>query len=165
MSTTLSLPDLEHVIATEPCLLVWFDRAARPASYTFALTMQRFAEQLPSGVRVVRINDESDALARRYGLHGWPELLLFKDGKKVHHIVGIVDLSTLFLWALPFITTSITDVRRFHRQIFRDAPTAFPLYWQDDEVANRLAEEETARRRTSVRVGRDRQYQRAGTGR
>lgn len=107
--------ELERVLAQAPIPYVaWFDGTAETGGTSFVGfpdVMERFAVRLRSVARVVLINVEVwDGTAARYGVFGSPELVLFKDGKKIAHQIGTATLAGLSLWARPYLTGSTTAV-------------------------------------------------------
>ena len=52
--------------------------------------------ELKDKVKVVKINtDENIDTAKDYGISGLPSLLIFKDGKAVERLVGLMQKSTI----------------------------------------------------------------------
>ena len=60
---------------------------------------------------MVLINVEVwDGTAARYGVIGSPELVLFKDGRKIAQHIGTAPLTGLLLWARPLLAGSTIAV-------------------------------------------------------
>jgi hypothetical protein len=106
---------LERAIARASTPYVaWFDGTSETGGMSFvgfSEVMERFALHLWPVARVVLVNVEIwDGTAARYGVIGSPELLLFKNGKKIAHHIGIATLPGLRLWASPHLTGSTIAV-------------------------------------------------------
>jgi hypothetical protein len=100
--------ELERVVACASTPHVaWFDGTAETGGMSFvgfSDVMERFAVRLRSVARVVLVNVEVwDGTAARYDVIGSPELVLFKDGKKIAHHIGTATLAELLLWASPYV--------------------------------------------------------------
>ena len=95
--------------------IAWFDGTAETGGMSFAAfaeVMERFALRLRSVARVVLVNVEVwDGTASRYGVIGSPELILFKDGRKIAHQIGTATLAELLTWARPYVAASSTATR------------------------------------------------------
>jgi thioredoxin-like negative regulator of GroEL len=107
--------ELERAIARAcPPYVAWFDGTAETGGMSFVGfvdVMERFAVHLRSIARVVLINVEVwDGTAARYGVIGSPELVLFKDGRKIAHHIGTAPLAGLLLWARPLLAGSTIAV-------------------------------------------------------
>lgn len=58
--------------------------------------VDELARQYPGQLKVVKINvDENNEIASQYGIRSIPTLMLFKGGKRVETLVGVVAKSTL----------------------------------------------------------------------
>jgi hypothetical protein len=100
--------ELERAIARASIPYVaWFDGTSETGGTSFVgfpEVMDRFALDLRPVARVVLINVEVwDGTAAQYGVIGSPELLLFKNGKKIAHHIGTATLAALRLWASPHL--------------------------------------------------------------
>jgi thioredoxin-like negative regulator of GroEL len=108
MIEALDGSQLARAIATEPCLLVWFDGTPDGFGHAcsrFVPTMQRFAQHLSGKARVVLVDVDlwyDTALEQSGG--GAPDLVLFKHGKQVARHSGMATLSELLLWVSPHVT-------------------------------------------------------------
>ena len=61
-----------------------------------APTVEQLADEHAGKFRVGKLNvDDNRATAMQYGVRGLPTLLVFKDGKVVEQIVGVVPKHTL----------------------------------------------------------------------
>ncbi len=55
-----------------------------------APVVEQLAGEYAGRLRAVKVNvDESQAVARRYGIHSIPTLALFQQGKEVRRLVGV----------------------------------------------------------------------------
>lgn len=58
--------------------------------------LEEVANELGDKVKVVKINtDENIDTAKAYSISGLPSLLVFKDGKAVERLVGLMPRSTI----------------------------------------------------------------------
>jgi hypothetical protein len=93
--------------------IAWFDGTAETGGTSFvgfSEVMERFALHLRPVARVVLVNVEVwDDTATRYGVIGSPELLLFKNGKKIAHHIGTATFVGLRLWASPHFAGSTIE--------------------------------------------------------
>jgi hypothetical protein len=108
--------ELERAIAwASTPYIAWFDGTSETGGTSFvgfAEVMERFAFHLRPVAQVALINVEVwDRTAARYGVIGSPELLLFKNGKKVAHQIGTATLAGLRLWASPHLARSTIEGR------------------------------------------------------
>jgi hypothetical protein len=117
--------ELERAVAwASTPYVAWFDGTSETGGTSFvgfSEVMERFALHLRPVARVVLVNVEVwDGTAARYGVIGSPELLLFKNGKKVAHHIGTATLAGLRLWASPHLARSMIGDRArpsFHRDL------------------------------------------------
>lgn len=58
--------------------------------------LDRLANERGDDIRIVKVNvDELSGLARRYHIQAIPTLMIFQDGKKMTHLVGLQSLEDL----------------------------------------------------------------------
>ena len=58
--------------------------------------LEEVANELGDKVKIVKINtDENIDTAKAYSISGLPSLLVFKDGKAVERLVGLMPRSTI----------------------------------------------------------------------
>ena len=58
--------------------------------------LEELATELSGKVTITKVNvDDNDAIAAEYGVRAIPTMLLFKDGKQVDQIVGIMPKDAL----------------------------------------------------------------------
>lgn len=58
--------------------------------------LEEVAKEMDGKVRVAKLDvDSNQATAQKYGIMSIPSLLFFKDGKKVHQMVGAVPKAQL----------------------------------------------------------------------
>jgi thioredoxin 2 len=55
--------------------------------------------ELEGRVRFAKVNtDDAPMLARRFGVRGIPTLVLFRDGREVKRMSGVIDARSLARW-------------------------------------------------------------------
>ena len=58
--------------------------------------LEELATELDGQVTITKVNvDENDTIAAEYGVRAIPTMLLFKDGKQVDQIVGMIPKDAL----------------------------------------------------------------------
>lgn len=81
----------EEVINSELPVLVDFWAAWCGPCRAVAPVLEELSEEKAGQLRIVKVDiDENPALAQKYGIQSIPNMILFKDGKPVHQIVGAV---------------------------------------------------------------------------
>jgi thioredoxin len=61
-----------------------------------APALDRLAEEFAGQIKIVKVDvDQSDSLARRYGISGIPTLLLFQRGRIQDTVVGLISPQAL----------------------------------------------------------------------
>ena len=64
-----------------------------------APAFERAALELDGRARFAKVNtDEAPMLARRFGVRGIPTLVLFRDGREVKRVSGLMDARSLARW-------------------------------------------------------------------
>ena len=80
----------DEVVNSElPALVDFWAEWCAPCK-SIAPIVEELAEEYQSKVKIGKLNvDENPKTATQYGIRGIPTLLLFKDGKVVHQLVGV----------------------------------------------------------------------------
>jgi len=79
----------QAVLSSDVPVLVDFWAPWCGPCHSIAPTLDRLAEQYAGQIRVAKVNvDENPGAARTYGAMSIPLLMMFKDGKPVHRLVG-----------------------------------------------------------------------------
>jgi thioredoxin 2 len=69
--------------------------------------IEELASDYANGVKVAKLNvDENPATAAQYGIRSIPTMLLFKDGKLVHRLVGVLPKEEIEKNLLSIIKTN-----------------------------------------------------------
>ena len=69
--------------------------------------IEELASDYANGVKVAKLNvDENPVTASQYGIHSIPTMLLFKDGKLVHRLVGDLPKEEIEKSLLSIIKTN-----------------------------------------------------------
>lgn len=80
----------EQVVkSSSPTLVDFWAEWCAPCK-SIAPVVEELAEKYDGKVKIGKLNvDENPKTATQYGIRGIPTLLLFKDGKVVHQMVGV----------------------------------------------------------------------------
>lgn len=66
--------------------------------------IEAVSQELNDKLTVMKMNtDENPEVATQMGIRGIPTMILFKDGKEVHRLVGLRDRSALKSELSPFL--------------------------------------------------------------
>jgi len=89
----------ERVIKSEKLVLVDFWAAWCPPCRAMAPTLEALAKEMDEQFDVVKVdieaNADNSALARDHGVQGIPNMQLFRGGKHVDTIIGLVPRTVL----------------------------------------------------------------------
>lgn len=84
----------KKVIQSDKLVLVDFWANWCPPCRAMAPSLHDIASDLDDVVDVVKVNleesSDNQALANAYGVQGIPNMPVFKDGKEVHRIIGLI---------------------------------------------------------------------------
>ncbi len=99
MSTVSHLSDAdfksEVLQSTRPALVDFWAPWCSPC-LRIAPILDELAGERGDGVKIVKVNvDESPSVAAACGIDSIPTLLLFKDGKVAHRVVGLLPKAQL----------------------------------------------------------------------
>lgn len=88
-----------HVIKSDKLVLVDFWAEWCPPCHAMAPTLEALAQELDSKFDVVKVNIESSAdnakLGQEHEVQSIPNMQLFRDGKRVDAIIGLVPRPVL----------------------------------------------------------------------
>ncbi len=98
-NTTTKQAFQEKVIESDKVVLVDFWAEWCPPCRAMAPVLHHLAEKLDKNVDIVKVNIEDGPdnaqLAGQYGVQSIPNMHLFKDGKQVDQIIGMVPAPAL----------------------------------------------------------------------
>jgi len=98
-NTTTKQEFEEKVLKSDKVVIVDFWAAWCGPCVAMAPTLSQVAEKMDADVDVVKVNIEENAengqLAGEYGVRSIPNMHVFKGGKEVDHIIGLVPITML----------------------------------------------------------------------
>jgi len=101
----------EEVLKSKQPVLVEFFTKWSGACHVIAPGLRETGERYKSHVKFCKLDmDDHAEMARLYGVHGVPTILLFRDGQLMDHITGVVP-KTVVAQKLDILFKSDTDKR------------------------------------------------------
>ena len=99
LNTTTTTEFEEQVINSKKVVLVDFWAEWCPPCRAMAPTLQTLSEKMEKQIDIVKVNTEASAdnskIAGKYEVQSIPNLQIFKDGKVVDQIIGMVPEKVL----------------------------------------------------------------------
>ncbi|WP_159636838.1 thioredoxin domain-containing protein [Sphingobacterium composti Ten et al. 2007 non Yoo et al. 2007] len=95
-SASLSFDDYKSLTRSHPKVLINFSADWCAPCREMAPIIDKIAENYKDKVKVIKIDaDENKTLLKQLGITSIPQLLVFKNGKKIWSKSGLVDINTL----------------------------------------------------------------------
>ncbi len=86
---TLNYPNFEETVAEGVVLVDFWAEWCEPCKVLDPI-LEEVGKKFGNGLIIAKVNaDDNRLLTNKYGVMNIPAMILFKDGKKVHHFAGI----------------------------------------------------------------------------